>query len=282
MNGIDISDYQGVVDFKAIKADGNEIVYIKTSEGRTWKATNFKTYYNQAIAAGLKVGFYHFLRNNSMQSEVENVLSVIGNLPFNCKLAIDCEVTLNQSRQQITSNIRQFYDIMKSKGIECVLYTYSSFLKDNIDYSQLSDIPVWIANYSSKNPQVQNQVGWQYTESGRCAGILNLCDKNIFENGILLGCKVQNVNLAAAKINLEVDKLGVIKQGEKSARVKLLQAILNILLGYNLKLDGDFGNATRQAVERYQAILHLFVDGIVGTQTANTLCSDIKNNWFKI
>lgn len=281
MNGIDISDYQGIIDFKALKNDGNEIVYIKTSEGRTWKATNFKVYYNQAIAAGLKVGFYHFLRNNSMQSEVENVLNVIGSLPFHCKLAIDCEVTLNQSRQQITSNIRQFYDIMKSKGIECVLYTYSSFLKDNIDYSQLSDIPVWIANYGSRNPNVQNQVGWQYTESGRCAGILNLCDKNIFEDGILLGNK-NNITLAATKINLGVETLGLIKQGEKSARVKLLQAILNILLGYNLSLDGDFGSDTKQAVERYQTILHLSVDGIVGEQTANTLCLDIKNNWFKI
>jgi GH25 family lysozyme M1 (1,4-beta-N-acetylmuramidase) len=282
VNGIDLSDYQGIVDFKALKNDGNEIVYIKTTEGRTWQETNFRTYYNQAIAAGLKVGFYHFLRNNSMKDEVDNVLSIIGNLPFHCKLAIDCEVTLGQSKQKITGNIRQFYDLMKSKGIECVLYTYLSFLNDNIDYSQLTDIPIWIANYSSDNPNVQNQVGWQYTEKGRCAGILNLCDKNIFENGILLGNKIQNINLAATKINLEVDTLGLIKEGEKSARVKLLQAILNVLLGYNLSVDGDFGSATKQAVEKYQSILKLPVDGIVGTQTANTLCSDIKNNWFKI
>ncbi|AGK98155.1 GH25 family lysozyme [Clostridium pasteurianum] len=282
MNGIDLSDYQSIVDFKALRSDGNEIAYIKSTEGKTWKASNFRTYYEQAIAAGLKIGFYHFLRNNSMEDEVNNILSVIGSLPFHCKLAIDCEVTLGQSKQQITNNIRQFYDLMKSKGIECVLYTYVSFLRDNIDYSQLQDIPVWIANYSSNDPQVQNEVGWQYTEHGRSAGILSECDKNIFKDGILLGSASNNVILTAAKINLEVDTMGAIKQGENSNRVRLLQAILNVLLGINLKIDGDFGTLTGDAVQRYQEIMHIAADREVGTQTANTLYSDIENNWFKI
>lgn len=281
MNGIDLSDYQGIVDFKSLKNDGNEIVYIKTTEGKTWKASNFRTYYEQAIAAGLKVGFYHFLRNNSMQDEVDNVLSVIGSLPFHCKFWIDCEVTLGQSKQQITSNIRQFNDIMKTKGIECALYTYSSFLQDSIDYTQLTDIPVVIADYGH-NPNVQNQIGWQYTEKGTCPGILGNCDKDIFEDGIFIGSANSNVTLTATKINLEVNTMGAIKQGEKSNRVRLLQGILNVLLGCGLTEDGDFGPATKAAVEKYQRIMNIGVDGEVGPQTAGTLISDIKNNWFKI
>jgi GH25 family lysozyme M1 (1,4-beta-N-acetylmuramidase) len=258
-NGIDLSDYQGIVDFNAIKADGNDIVYIKSTEGKTWKESNFRTYYNQAIPSNLKVGVYHFLRNNSPLDEVNNVLSVINGLNFQCKLAIDCETTLGQSKQQITSNIRQFYDIMKSKGIECVLYTYTSFLRDNIDYNQLIDIPVWIANYSSNNPNVPHQVGWQYTEHGRCAGILNECDKNIFENGILIGNNsnsIQNVNLYAPQ---SINNSG-------NLIIRTIQSQLNAITRANLVVDGISGSNTIAKIKEFQTIMGIQIDGIWGKQ----------------
>lgn len=82
--------------------------------------------------------------------------------------------------------------------------------------------------------------------------------------------------------NLGVDTMGAMKLGENSNRVRLLQGILNVLLGCGLSEDGDFGNNTRNAVIRYQQIMGIGADGIVGSQTANTLYSDIKNNWFKL
>jgi hypothetical protein len=76
--------------------------------------------------------------------------------------------------------------------------------------------------------------------------------------------------------------MGVIRQGEKSERVKLLQAIFNIISGAGLVVDGDFGEATKQAVINYQKVEGITADGEVGEQTINTLLEDLKKNHFKI
>lgn len=94
MKGIDISSYQKNVDFNQVKNCGIEIVILKASEGKTWQDTTFKDKYNNAKAAGLKVGAYHFLRGNSVQDEVNNFLSMVQNLPMDCKYIIDAEVDL--------------------------------------------------------------------------------------------------------------------------------------------------------------------------------------------
>jgi len=72
-----------------------------------------------------------------------------------------------------------------------------------------------------------------------------------------------------------------IKLGENSKRVRLLQAILNVIFG-GISVDGDFGSRTLIAVERYQKAMGLTVDGIVGSKTITMLIADIKNNYFKL
>lgn len=59
--GIDVSDWQGYIDYSSVKASGIDIVYIKASQGSNIKDTYFDINYENAKANGLKVGFYHFL-----------------------------------------------------------------------------------------------------------------------------------------------------------------------------------------------------------------------------
>ena len=59
--GIDVSNWQGYIDYSQVKASGVEVVYIKASEGTTFKDPYFEYNYENAKANGLKVGFYHFL-----------------------------------------------------------------------------------------------------------------------------------------------------------------------------------------------------------------------------
>lgn len=60
-NGIDVSDWQGYIDYSQVKNSGIDIVYIKASQGSTIIDSYFEANYNNAKANGLKVGFYHFL-----------------------------------------------------------------------------------------------------------------------------------------------------------------------------------------------------------------------------
>lgn len=59
--GIDVSDWQGYIDYEQVRASGIEVVYIKSSQGSNIKDPYFDINYENAKANGLKVGFYHFL-----------------------------------------------------------------------------------------------------------------------------------------------------------------------------------------------------------------------------
>lgn len=60
MQGIDISDNNGNIDFAKVKVSGIECVYIKATEGTTYQNQYLDEYYKKAIDQGLKIGFYHF------------------------------------------------------------------------------------------------------------------------------------------------------------------------------------------------------------------------------
>ncbi len=59
--GVDVSDWQGYIDYGQVRASGIEVVYIKASQGNSIKDPYFDINYENAKANGLKVGFYHFL-----------------------------------------------------------------------------------------------------------------------------------------------------------------------------------------------------------------------------
>lgn len=59
--GVDVSDWQGYIDYSQVRASGIEVVYIKSSQGNNIKDPYFDINYENAKANGLKVGFYHFL-----------------------------------------------------------------------------------------------------------------------------------------------------------------------------------------------------------------------------
>lgn len=59
--GIDVSNWQGYIDYRQVKESGIEVVYIKSSQGSNIKDAYFDMNYENAKANGLKVGFYHFL-----------------------------------------------------------------------------------------------------------------------------------------------------------------------------------------------------------------------------
>lgn len=65
--GIDVSNWQGYIDYEKVKQDGIDIVYIKSSQGSTIKDAYFETNYQNAKANGLKVGFYHYVTATNVE-----------------------------------------------------------------------------------------------------------------------------------------------------------------------------------------------------------------------
>lgn len=82
--GIDVSDWQGYIDYNKVRENGIEVVYIKASQGRNIKDAYFDINYENAKANGLKVGFYHFLTaNNTRRSRTRSTIFRICNLRQN-------------------------------------------------------------------------------------------------------------------------------------------------------------------------------------------------------
>lgn len=65
--GIDVSNWQGYIDYAKVKAAGIDVVYIKASQGTTIKDAYFETNYKNAKANGLKVGFYHYVTATTVE-----------------------------------------------------------------------------------------------------------------------------------------------------------------------------------------------------------------------
>lgn len=260
MKGIDISHHQGSIDFAKVKASGIDIVIIKATEGKTYTDPNFQANYEGAKAAGLLVGFYHFLRGNAPGDEVDNFLNIIKGLDFDCKLVIDAEVAEADSEQ-----IKAFKDILVSKGYEAILYTYENFYNTKLDGS-VKDIPLWIAKYSSNKPKVPSYIGWQYTSSGSVDGISGRVDMNEFTEEILL-----NKIVSPKPIKKIID-----------SKVLELQKILNKLKitdgkGNRLEEDGLLGNCTKDATKRLQSIAGIEVDASAGPQTMGVVNEILAN-----
>lgn len=288
MKGIDISSYQGHIDFNRVKNTGVEVVFMKTTEGRTYIDPTIDEHYQGALDAGLKIGYYHFLRNNETQDEINNFLNTLGNKKIDCKIAIDMETDFG-SVYQNTKRVRDFADALKSKGYEVILYTYSYFYNHNLDMSQLSDLPVWIAEYSgnAKPSILGSYVGYQYSDKGQVDGISGNVDMNEFSDGILVGGNVAIDNGTSNIVQPSSADLAQQLLSNKVARAReffkgdvlQLQKDLNRVMGTHIAEDNLFYFQTYGLVKSFQAKYSLVVDGLMGDASMaklNQLISDMN------
>ena len=174
INGIDVSNWQGEVDFSQVKNAGYEIVYIKATEGEHTPDAFFEVNYANAKANGMKIGVYHFLQGNESGVDQANFLySRIKDKEIDCKIAIDVEVTNGANADTLSQIVCDFADTITSlTKMNVVLYTYTSFLTNNLN-NTINKYPLWIAEYGVSNPSVNNYIGWQYSENGTVAGCPN-------------------------------------------------------------------------------------------------------------
>lgn len=190
--GIDVSSWQGNIDFSAVKNSGIEFVYIKSSEGTRYIDPYFEQNYQNAKANGLKVGFYHYVtaRNTDEARAQANFFArVISNKNPDCRLAMDFESFGNLSINEINQISKVFLETLESiTNSEVVIYS-NAYDARTVFSSELTKYPLWVANYGVNSPQSNGKwdtwVGWQYSSTGRVNGIYGYVDRNQFTDGIL-------------------------------------------------------------------------------------------------
>ncbi|GAB6988854.1 glycoside hydrolase family 25 protein [Paenibacillus pini] len=190
--GVDVSHWQGIIDWKKVKAAGYSFAFIKASEGPKIVDDRFKANVQGAKAAGVLVGAYHFTRAakpEDVRAELDHFLQMVDtgggfdSLKLPCVL--DMETKEGGSRSNISAIIREWSTQFKQRtGRNLMLYTFPNFIDTSLDKS-LGDIPLWYAYYSSSVPP--NKGGWtswefmQYTDKGKVAGISGNVDLNEYK-----------------------------------------------------------------------------------------------------
>lgn len=192
-DGIDVSEWQGSIDFTKVKASGIDIVYIKSSEGTNYIDSYFKTNYNEARANDLNIGFYHFLTATNEQeaiSEARFFASVVNRLDSDCKLAMDFEVFNDLSLEEINDISFAFLtEVQRLTEKEVVVYSDAFNARNTFSRSLAAEYPVWVAEYGVTEPEDGNWptwIGFQYTNRGKINGIFGNVDRDYFTADIFL------------------------------------------------------------------------------------------------
>lgn len=194
--GIDVSDWQGYIDYNQVRASGIEVVYIKASQGSNIKDPYFDINYENAKANGLKVGFYHFLTaTNTAEAEQEAQFfaSVIAGKEPDCKLVMDYETFGGVSIEE-SNNIAQVFleSVKRLTNKEVIVYSDLSNARDRFGSNIADNCELWLAYYGDYNNLRDVQTSWaewigiQYSDSGRVSGISGNVDRDLYTENIFL------------------------------------------------------------------------------------------------
>lgn len=189
--GIDVSKWNGSIDWKAVKNSGVSYVIIRcgyrgSSAGALIEDPKFKANIKGATDAGLKVGVYFFSQAVDEVEAVEEasmVLSLIKNYKISYPVYLDVEASGGRadgiSKETRTAVIRAFCETIQNSGYTAGVYANKSWLTTKIDTSQLSRYKIWLAQYASKPTYKGRYDMWQYTSKGRINGISGDVDLNL-------------------------------------------------------------------------------------------------------
>jgi len=187
VKGIDVSYYQGTIDWTAVKGAGVEYAFIRVSDGATFPDPKFATYWSGSRAVGIKHGAYQFFRPGQDPIEqADLLLSKIGG-----KLAaddlppvVDVEASDGQSPAIIQARLTKWIDHVKAAiGRDPIIYTGYYFWRDSVGGPDFTSSPLWHAQYTTAScPNIADPWPtwhfWQFTSTGSVAGISGNVDTN--------------------------------------------------------------------------------------------------------
>ena len=179
--GLDVSKWQGTIDYEKVKEAGVEFVFIKIGGtngigGDYYLDPKFKENIEGFTNVGIPVGVYFYTYANSVSKAREDAKWVVDNLEgYNISLPIayDWENwskfnNFNMSFYELTESAKEFIKTVKSYGYEGILYSSKNYLEQ---IWLKDDYPVWLAHYTDKTNYEGEYRFWQMTSSAVISGI---------------------------------------------------------------------------------------------------------------
>lgn len=191
--GIDVSSYQGDIDWQAVKEAGVEFAMIRVGyRGYVTGELDLDDYFEAniqgALDAGIQVGVYFFsqaLNEEEAVEEAEFVLEQIQGYDVSHPVVFDWEEMETQARTDemnmiyLTACALAFCQTVEEAGYQAGVYFNQAYGYQQLNLPSIQDYTFWLAQYEETPTFVYDFQMWQYTNEGTVAGIEGPVDMNI-------------------------------------------------------------------------------------------------------
>lgn len=188
VHGIDISHYQGTIDWPLLSQNSFgdypiRFVFMKATEGGDLKDKTFENNFEQARKHGFIRGAYHFYNPKTdalKQADffIENVRLEAGDLPP----VLDVEITGKKSTKELQEGVKEWlFRVETHYGVKPIIYASYKFKMKFLNDSIFNTFPYWIAHYYVDSVRYTGQWDfWQHSDVGNVPGIKGAVDLNVF------------------------------------------------------------------------------------------------------
>lgn len=193
-DGIDVSVYQGKIDFEEVKRSGIKVVYIRAGYAVGAEDEFFRQNAQEAKQAGLHFGFYFYVTARTpYEAELQGryFASLISGTGYDCRPAMDFEEYSGLSHMEIREIGLSFIRALEERTRHLPMLYSDAYAASLIWGSDFSRYPLWVADYGPIEPDVTGDTwkawaGFQYSDSGRISGIRDLVDLDKFTRAVFL------------------------------------------------------------------------------------------------
>ena len=190
IHGIDVSRFQGSIDWEAVRAGGIQFAMIRAGYGEGTVDQEFRRNASQCNQAGLPFGVYWFsyaYTPEMARQEAESCINAISGYEVQYPVCFDFEYAsvdyaenqgVNVTKELATSLVDAFCQRVEELGYFAMYYSNLDFLNRMFDASLRSKYALWYAQYAAE-PAVSRMAIWQYSDTGRVNGISGNVDQDI-------------------------------------------------------------------------------------------------------
>ena len=193
-SGIDVSAYQGKIDWERVKKSGIQFAIIRLGyrgygSGKLVEDDYAKENLDGAAEAGLAVGAYFFsqaLNIKEVNEEIAYMMKILGDRKLDMPIILDWEIptsdarTANMDARTLTDLQLHFCETMVEKGFVPMVYFNWYMSGRLLHLTELERYPFWLALYQDRMTYPYKVEMWQYTDSGKVPGINGPVDINVY------------------------------------------------------------------------------------------------------
>jgi len=184
VHGIDVSAYQGQIDWREVARHRVRFAFIKASEGATLRDARFRRNWREARAAGILSGAYHYFQPNRDGLDqaslfIDTVPLRAGDLPP----VLDVEPPRFHDVAELRREIREWLTAVEAHyHVRPILYSNYTFYRQYLA-GHFDDYPLWLAHYEVARPALpaERWIIWQHSDESYVPGIRGTVDFNVFQ-----------------------------------------------------------------------------------------------------